>query len=187
MADSLQLCAGRISGTEAAVHAVRTLFQWEETEAVLLVDASNAFNTLNRQTALHNIQRLCPPLSTIIINTYRDPTELFIDGYVLYSQEGTTQGDPLAMPMYAIATIPLIKRLNQSPNQVNQVWCADDATAVGTVAHLREWWDQIVTQGPAYGYHANSSKTWLISKENHLSTAAAIFADTKSPQKGHHI
>ncbi len=145
-AGSLQLCAGQLSGIEAAVHAVRKLFQRTETEAVLLVDASNAFNSLNRQTALHNIRRLCPPLATILINTYRAPTELFVDGHVLYSREGTTQGDPLAMPMYAIATLPLIKRLNQ--NAANQVWYADDATAVGKIATLREWWDQITTDGP---------------------------------------
>lgn len=82
------------------------LFQREDTEAILLVDASNAFNSLNRQTALHNIQLLCPSLATVLINTYRTPSELYVDGNVLLSQEGTTQGDPLAMPMYALATIP---------------------------------------------------------------------------------
>ena len=175
-AGSLQLCAGQLSGIEAAVHAVRTLFQRAETEAVLLVDANNAFNSLNRQTALHNIRRLCPPLATILINTYRASTELIVDGDVLYSQEGTTQGDPLAMPMYAIATLPLIKRLNQ--DSVNQVWYADEATVVGKIATLREWWDQIASEGPMYGYHANATKTWLITKKNHYSAVVAAFADT---------
>ena len=55
-AGSLQLSAGQISGIEAAVHAVDSLFQQEETEAILLVDASIAFNSLNRLSALHNIR-----------------------------------------------------------------------------------------------------------------------------------
>ena len=105
----LQMCGGQISGIEAAVHAMRTIFNSSDTEAVLLVDATNS---LNRQVTLQNIRRLCPPLATILINTYRTPTELFADGDTLLSQEGTTQGDPLAMPMYALATIPLIKKLS---------------------------------------------------------------------------
>ena len=36
---SLQVCAGHKSGSEAAVHAMNSLFQHEETDAVLLVDA----------------------------------------------------------------------------------------------------------------------------------------------------
>ena len=43
----LQLCAGQDAGCEAAIHAMRSLFAEENTEAVLLVDASNAFNSLN--------------------------------------------------------------------------------------------------------------------------------------------
>jgi len=46
-AGSVQLRAGQISGIEAAVHAVQNFFQREETEALLLVNASYAFNSLN--------------------------------------------------------------------------------------------------------------------------------------------
>ena len=42
-AGSLQLCAGQDAGSEAAAHAVY-MFNEENTEAVLMVDASNAFN-----------------------------------------------------------------------------------------------------------------------------------------------
>ena len=109
-AGSLQLCAG-LSGCEAAVHSMYKVFQSPETEAAILVDASNAFNSLNRQVALRNIQQLCPPLSMILTNTYRKDIDLFIDGETIYSQEGTTQGNPLAMAMYAIAISPLINNL----------------------------------------------------------------------------
>ena len=171
-AGSLQLCAEQISGIKAAVHAVRNLFECDDTEAVLLVDASNAFNSLNRQVAL---QKICPSLATVLINTYREPSELFVDGDVLYSREGTTHGDPLAMPMYALATIPLIKKLDKT---VHKVWYADDATGVGKMADLRKWWDEICSKGPAYGYFTNASKTWLITKETHHTNAVAAFTGT---------
>ena len=93
----------------------------EETKAVLLVDTSNTFNSLDRNAALHNVRHLCPTLSTILINVYRESTELFVDGIMLASKEGTRQGDPLAMPMYALATIPLISRMGESLSIV-QVW-----------------------------------------------------------------
>ena len=70
-AGPLQLCAGQDAGCEAAIHAMRSLFADENTESVLLVYASNAFNSLNRQVALCNISILCPSLAVILINTYR--------------------------------------------------------------------------------------------------------------------
>ena len=59
-AGSLQLCAGQPSGCEAAIHTLRHIFDDTYTQAALLVDASNAFNNLNRQLALANISFLCP-------------------------------------------------------------------------------------------------------------------------------
>ena len=102
----------------------------EETEGILLVDASNAFNSLNQQAALHNIQKLCPAIATILINIYHDSAQLFVDGCTLFSQEGTTQGDPLATPMHAIATLPPIHRLNDPDSSTSQLWYADNATAM---------------------------------------------------------
>jgi len=52
----IQLCGGQIAGIEAMVHAVRKAFKSEESIALLLADASNVFNSLNRQVALHNIR-----------------------------------------------------------------------------------------------------------------------------------
>jgi len=68
---SAQLCAGQVAGIEAAIHAMRETFSDSDNEAVLLVDASNAFNSLNRKAALLNIKHTCPTLATILINSYR--------------------------------------------------------------------------------------------------------------------
>lgn len=48
------------SGAEAAIHAMHDILDASDTDAVLLFDASNAFNSLNRASALHNIAVLCP-------------------------------------------------------------------------------------------------------------------------------
>ena len=110
-----QLCAGQDAGNEAAVHAMREVYGDFSTEAVLLVDVSNAFNSLNRQVAIQSIQTLCPSLATILINTYREDVPLFIDNRCIFSSERTTQGDPLAMAMYSICVTPLINNL-QGPD-----------------------------------------------------------------------
>ena len=43
---SLQRYTGQGAGSEAAVHAVYKMFNKEETERVLMVDALNAFNSI---------------------------------------------------------------------------------------------------------------------------------------------
>ena len=172
----IQLCGGQISGIEVAVHAVKSVFDSDETQAALFVVASNAFNSLNRQTALHNIMRICPPLSTILINTYRAPTDLFVDGDIVQPQEGAMEGDPLAMSMYALATILLIKKLD---GPCKQVWCSDDAVAVGSMTDFHDWWEKLTILGPKYGYFPNPLKTWLLTNEGLGHYAASIFDSTE--------
>ena len=131
---ALQVSTGLKGGAEAAIHGMKNIFEAESTDAIILVDAENAFNKLNRQVALHNIQHLCPNFATVLINTYRLPSRLFlVGGGEILSTEGTTQGDTLAMPFYGISTRPLINKLNHLTSQVHQVWLADDATGAGTL------------------------------------------------------
>ena len=90
-AGPLQTCSGLNAGSEAAIHAMKEIFNDEETDGIIPVDASNAFNNMNRLVALHNIRVTCPAISTILINMYRISTRLFIaGGGEILSQEGTT-------------------------------------------------------------------------------------------------
>ena len=172
---SLQLCAGQDAGCEAAVHAMAHVFDEDETEAMIFVDASNAFNRLNRQVALRNTEVVCPALAPVLINTYRSTSWLFVDGQCMTSREGTTQGDPLAMAMYAIGTQPLIHRLN---GIAKQVWYADDSAAGSSLERLRRWWDLLEEIGPHYGYFPNGSKTYIVAKPEVAETAKEVFQGT---------
>ena len=67
-AGPIQTCTGIKAGIEGAIHSMRKVFEDDETEAILLVDAENAFNNLNRRAALSNIKEICPPsIDTSII------------------------------------------------------------------------------------------------------------------------
>ena len=172
---SIQLCAGQDAGCEAAVHAMECIFAEDDTEAMILVDATNAFNRLNRQVTLVNCEVICPALSPILTNTYRNNSWLFVDGQCMLSKEGTTQGDPLAMAMYAIGTQPLIRRLD---GIAKQVWYADDSAAGSSLERLGRWWDLLKEVGPLYGYFPNGAKTHVLAKPEHTEAAKEIFKGT---------
>ena len=163
----MQTATGLQGGAEAAIHSMKIIFEHEDTEAVILVDASNAFNSLNRQAALHNIQILCPKFSTVLINnTYRIPGRMIVLGSKdILSTEGTTQGDNLAMSFYALGTIPLLNMLQISSPNVSNVCLADDITGAGSLVNLKNWWATIISKGSNIGYYVNESKSWLIVKD----------------------
>ena len=174
VAGTVQLCAGQPMRLEAAIHAMTRIFDEDSCEAILMVDASNAFNCLNRNAALHNAEQLCPALATLLKNTYGRAADLFVDGEVMKSEEGVTQGDPLAMSMYAIGTVPLITALAKN-GQTKQIWYADDASDGGKLEKIKIWWEQLVANGPAYGYYPNAAKTWLLVKSPFVQKAQEIF------------
>ena len=125
---NIQLCLGQKCGIEHAIHSLRDSFDDPENEAILLIDAKNAFNVLNRRTTLENVKALCPSLHVALQNSYSHPSHLYIGKSTILSQEGTTQGDPLAMAMYGIGILPLISRLHN--DSLIQKWYADDGSVV---------------------------------------------------------
>ena len=139
---------------------------------ILLVDAENAFNALNRSTALHNTRIVCPEFSIYLINTYRKAAKLYIPnsgGKFILSQEGSTQGDNCASGLYACSMMPLMGSVSKimipqslTPPQVQDskscstiehipgklaakhIWLADDSAAGGTLSCLQMWWNNLI-------------------------------------------
>ena len=161
------------------------LFEQENTEAILLVDAANAFNSINRNVFLHNVSVVCPEIAIYVKNCYSLPSRLFIiGGFEIKSAEGTTQGDPIAMALYAVAIIPLLLMIveittNSSNNPSKVVAFADDFTASGTTGNLKLWWNTLCQLGPKFGYNPGPSKSWLIVKDSYFTKASQLFNDTE--------
>lgn len=62
---------------------MRHIFHEDDTDAIPLVDATNAFNALNRQAALINIHTLCPSLAVVAINMYCNAGDIHIEGEII--------------------------------------------------------------------------------------------------------
>ena len=181
VAGGLQLCAGQNAGCEAGIHAMVEIFQDENVHGIIQVDASNAFNRINRKVMLKNLEVLCPELATYGKNCYGSPARLFVTGGVeIRSNEGTTQGCPFSMPAYALAILPLMSMINSYhySTTVKQVAFADDLCGAGKLASLKIWWDMVNQYGPHLGYYAEPTKSWLIVKQEFHAEAQNIFRDT---------
>jgi hypothetical protein len=172
-----QLCSGLKAGIEGAVHAMRDLYNANVDSGwgLLLVDASNAFNSINRIAALWNARIQWPRCARFLFNTYRGFSALILQGSdeFLYSREGVTQGDPLSMMLYALAVLPLIDFLEMS--EITQNWYADDASAIGPLSRLREWLQLLIQRGPSFGYFPEPQKSYLVVSAENRSAAEAAF------------
>ncbi|KAF6203557.1 hypothetical protein GE061_001889 [Apolygus lucorum] len=177
-----QLCGGLAAGIEGAVHAMSTLYREKATAnahwGLLLVDAKNAFNAMNRMVALWQALIRWPRCARFLYNTYKGHAELVFRGSEnkLYSREGVTQGDPLAMLLYGISTLPLIEKL-QDP-RMTQCWYADDSSAQGHFGDLRSWWDKLLALGPDHGYFPQGPKSFLIVHPDDIEEAKERFSGT---------
>ena len=63
-------------------------------------------------------------------------------------------------------------------SSAHHVWYADDASAFGSVIEVKNWWDEVNTHGPGFGYFVNPVKTWLVVREHCLSAAISAFSGT---------
>ena len=117
-----------------------------------------------------------PLVCHVVINTYRQPSNLYVEGECIHSNEGTTQGDPIAKPLYAIGVVPLIREI-VTPGAC-QLWYADDSYAGGRLVPLRTWWDKLHDRGPDFGYFLNPAKSVLVVKPDDYHEAVQLFDGT---------
>ena len=137
-AGCLHLCACQETGCEAAIHAMHRIFESNNAEAILMVEAENTFNSLNCKALLHNIEYLGPLIATFLHCCYIISARLFIiGGKELRLREGTTQGDPIAMAAYALGLTQLLDHLQSVERSVKHVAFADEVTGTGKLGEIK--------------------------------------------------
>ena len=160
----LRLAVHCKSGSEAAIHAMHKIFEAQNTDAVLLIDASNAFNSLNRATALHSVKILCPTIATYAIKTYRETARPFIN-----------PGGPPCYVSLRSKSSAITSTLECLYTFVRQCWFADDATGAGSLGELKKWCGVLNESGLTLGYFLNEKKCWLIVKLETEEAASDLF------------
>ena len=129
------------------------------------------------------VRPLCGTLISfgpVVQCSYLTPTEVNWSPLVitdsseyLYSKEGATQGDPLSMFVYAVATLPLIESIGH-PTVGSDVWYADDASACAPLHDLKIWFSTL-SIGPSYGCYPEPKKCVLVVSSDHLTNACELF------------
>ena len=183
-AGSIQVCAGQDAGSEALIRATEKFFKEESTEAVLLIDAENAFNSINRKVFLRNISILCPPLSLFVTNCYATSAWLFvIIGSEIKPNEGTIGGDPVGIEIYALGITPLtimmVELVSTKCDDIKMFSLAHDFSAEEKLKPLLQWWMTLPEVGPKFGYFAEATKSWLLAKPETHAIGKELFKDTK--------
>ena len=150
------------------------------TDVVPLIDAENAFNSINCKVMLHYLKFICPIVATYKINCCPTPSRLFIvGGGEILSSEETTQDDPTAMGAYILGTLPLIKFLLQFVNlnemNVKEAVFAEEFSIAGSLNSIKDYRDELAAISPKYGYFPNPAKPYLIGKEE----AENVFANSR--------
>ena len=169
-----QLAAGQSAACEAAIHWMRS--QLEAAEMCLFVDASNAFNAAKRLKMLEAVDDFTPTLGRVSRNVYHHGSDLVLaDGTRIRSEEGATQGCPIAMQCYAIGTLPLIEE--SQTEGMDQGWYADDSAGIGLVTGVANWFGRLLLKGPSRGYHVNARKTVALVRRSKLAEYHRVFSE----------
>ena len=96
-----------------------------------------------------------------------------VGGHEITSKDGTTQGDPIAMAVYATAIIPLMTMVIEILNELPAMTISQRQDQSETYSNGVKFYI-----GPKCGYFPESSKSWKIIKPGLLQKAVSEFQGT---------
>jgi hypothetical protein len=171
----LQVGVGVPAGAEAIVHSINSIQEDPSISPsqkwVLLLDFSNAFNSISRVNMFEEIRSQIPSLSSWFESCYGSPSYLHFGPYTINSVCGVQQGDPLGPLGFALTLHPIVERIKREvPHLLTNSWYLDDGTLCGSAEDLSSALSIIEEEGPSKGLHLNHLKSLLfIPKEDNSS------------------
>ena len=162
----LQVGVGVPVGCEAIVHAVAHVQEdtniHPEERWTLLLDFSNAFNSVDRGSMFREVRDRIPSMAAWIESCYMAQPFLRLGEHTILSRCGVQQGDPLGPLGFALTLQPIIEKIKEDvPNLLINAWYLDDGTLCGSASDLCAALAIIEEDGPARGLHLNRAKSLL--------------------------
>ena len=170
-----QLGVGISGGCEAAIHSARRYLQTLAPDHVMVkLDFANAFNSLHRSDMLLSISECLPELYAYCMTSYSQPSVLYFGSYVISSQEGPQQGDPLGPLLFCSTIHPLLSSLESDLT----LGYLDDFTLAGPEKVVASDIRRVTEKGSKFGLNLNASKCEVISNPGMVLSDRALQAFT---------
>ena len=162
----LQVGVGVSAGCEAIVHSLASILNdgsiLPESRCTLLVDFSNAFNSIDRGLMFEEARARIPSMSSWLECCYSSQPLLLLGEHSILSCCGVQQGDPLGPLGFAVALHPIIEKFKREvPGLLLNSWYLDDGTLCGNPSDICSALAIIEAEGPSRGLFLNRSKSHL--------------------------
>jgi hypothetical protein len=148
-------------GCEAAIHTTRTFVNNDlnRSKVVLKLDFKNAFNSVERDCILKEVQCHTPLLYPYLYQCYRNPSTLFFGDHLISSSVGAQQGDPCGPMIFSLAIQSIILSLNSELN----IWYLDDGTLADYPEVVLSDFKKVINLSRKIGLELNFNKCEIFS------------------------
>jgi hypothetical protein len=161
----VQLGFGVPRATEAAAHAARSyIADFQPGQGLLKLDFKNAFNTVRRDNMFQTVHEEIPELYPFVHMCYASASLLTFGEYLLLSDEGAQQGDPLGPLLFCSSSLKLARSMTSEFN----LWYMDDGSIGGEVSSLLSDLETVRRVGPTIGLILNEDKCELITGDDNV-------------------
>jgi hypothetical protein len=143
-------------GCEAAIHTTRTFVNNDQNrgKVLLKLDFKNAFNSVERDCILKEVQCHTPLLYPYLYQCYRNPSTLFFGNHLISSSVGAQQGDPCGPMIFSLAIQPMILSLDSQMN----IWYLDDGTLADYPEVVLSDFKKVINLSQEIGLELNFNK-----------------------------
>jgi hypothetical protein len=169
----LQVGIATPGGCETAVHAARAFVtNMPQGQVFVKLDFSNAFNTLRRDVMLRAVYETIPDLYPFVHQSYAAESMLQFGEFVVRSQMGPQQGDPLGPLLFCLPLQPALRSLASD----FRVGYLDDLSLGGRTEDVDHDMNIILGLESTLGLSLNRQKCEILGGEN---IAETTFEDFK--------